>query len=93
MIVVSNATPLIALSKIDWLNLLPDLFGIIHIPQAVYDEVVIEAPERPGAAKVREAEWIRVQRPTDESRISYLRADLDPGEAEVLILAEELGAD
>jgi predicted nucleic acid-binding protein len=34
MIVVSNATPLIALAKIGQLNLLQELFGAITIPQA-----------------------------------------------------------
>jgi predicted nucleic acid-binding protein len=93
LIVVSNATPLIALAKLDRLALLQDLFGTIHIPQAVHDEVVVEAPERPGAARIREAEWIHVHKPANRAKINYLRADLDPGEAEVLILAEELKAD
>lgn len=93
MIVVSNATPLIAFSKLDRLAVLRDLFGTVHIPQAVYEEVVVEAPERPGAAQIRQAEWILVSKPTGVAKVNYLRTDLDRGEAEVLILAEELEAD
>lgn len=85
--------PLIASSKVDRLDLLRDLFGSIHIPQGVYDEVVVEAPERPGAVEIRQAEWIHIHKAANRAKINYLRADLDPGEAEVLILAEELKAD
>lgn len=93
MIVVSNATPLIALAKIDRLDLLQELFGTILIPQAAYDEVVTHAPSRPGAAEVRQADWIHTQAPADQTKVNYLRADLDTGEAEALVLAEELDAD
>ena len=93
MIVVSNATPLIGLAKIGQLALLRELLGTILIPQAVYEEVVTRAPDRPGAIEVRQATWIRVRIPADQAKVNYLRADLDPGEAEALILAEELNAD
>lgn len=93
MIVVSNATPLIALAKLERLALLQELFGTVQIPEAVHEEVVARAPNRPGAAEVGQAAWITVGAPEDRSHVNYLRADLDPGEAEVLILAEELDAD
>ncbi|MBC8503343.1 MAG: DUF3368 domain-containing protein [Chloroflexi bacterium] len=34
-----------------------------------------------------------VQTPTDQIKVSYIRSDLDMGEAEALVLAEELAAD
>jgi uncharacterized protein len=92
MIVVSNATPLIALSKIGHLALLPQWFGTILLPQAVYDEVVTKGQGRPGAAQIHQADWIRVRSITDRIAVDYLRAELDPGEAEVLILAQEVSA-
>jgi predicted nucleic acid-binding protein len=92
MIVVSNATPLIALARISRLALLRDLFGVILIPQAVYDEVATGAPTRPGAENVRQAEWIQARTLADHAEVDYLRADLDLGEAEVLVLAEESAA-
>jgi predicted nucleic acid-binding protein len=93
MVVVSDATPLIALAKINHLALLADLFGSVVVPQSVYDEVVTNAPNRPGAAEVAKADWIHVQSPDDQTKVAYLRIDLDPGEAEALVLAEELSAD
>jgi uncharacterized protein len=92
VIVVSNATPLIALSKITHLALLQELFGTVLIPEAVYDEVVTRASGRPGSAEVQQADWIQKKAVTDRTKIDYLRADLDPGEAEALVLAEELDA-
>ncbi|MCX7839989.1 MAG: DUF3368 domain-containing protein [Anaerolineae bacterium] len=93
MIVVSNATPLIALAKINHLTLLQELFGSILIPQAVYNEVVTYAPERPGAIEVQQASWIHSRTVMDRIKVDYLRADLDSGEAEVLVLAGEVSAD
>lgn len=58
MIVVSDATPLIALAKIGQLRLLQELFGGILIPRMVYDEVVTNSSGRPGADEIRLAEWI-----------------------------------
>lgn len=40
MKIVSNSTPLIALSRINELDLLRIIFGTIIVPGAVYDEVV-----------------------------------------------------
>lgn len=93
MIVVADATPLIALAKIEKLSLLRRLFGTLHIPPAVYTEVVTQAPQRPGAYEVRGATWIKMTPIQDTSTLRYLRAELDPGEAEALILAEEMSAD
>lgn len=92
MIVVSNSTPLIALAKIDCFDLLRELFGAIVVPTAVYDEVVTHAQDRPGAAQIRQAGWIQTQVPADQTKVDYLRADLDHGEAEVLVLAEQVSA-
>ena len=92
MIVVADATPLIGLARIDYLNLLSKLFNHIIIPQAVYAEVVTNAPQRPGADAIKQATWIQVKSVADQNKVAYLRADLDPGEAEALVLAEELSA-
>lgn len=93
MIVVSDATPLIALAKIRQIALLHTLFGKVYVPQAVYDEVVTRAPRHPGADEVRQATWIEVRAPQDRSKVNYLQVDLDLGEAEALVLADELAAD
>lgn len=42
MIVVSDTTPLISLSKINRLDLLEKLFGEVLIPQAVFNELTVD---------------------------------------------------
>ena len=42
MIVISNSAPLIALSSVDQLDILFQLFEIVYIPEAVYQETVTD---------------------------------------------------
>jgi len=42
MIVISNSSPIIALSRCQQLHLFKELFGQIFIPHAVYEETVLE---------------------------------------------------
>lgn len=91
-VVVSDTTPLIALAKIELLEMLPELFGEILVPKAVYDEVVGAGKKRSGVKAVAEADWIIVQEVEDKSRVDYLLTQLDLGEAEAIILAQEVQA-
>jgi predicted nucleic acid-binding protein len=93
VIVVADATPLIALAKISHFTLLQQLFTSIIISQAVYEEVVVNARQRPGASEIRAATWVHIQAPKDAAKVRYLQVELDPGEAETLVLAEEWKAD
>ena len=54
MIAVVNATPLIALSLLEGLDLLRELFGQVVVPPLVYHEVAVQGRGRPGAAVVRD---------------------------------------
>lgn len=91
-VVVSDATPLIALAKIELLLHLPHLFGEIVVPPAVYNEVVPVGVERSGAKVIAEAKWIVIREVVDQSRVDYLLTQLDIGEAEAIILAQEVQA-
>ena len=93
MRVVSNSTPLIALSRIGKLDILHILFGSIIIPEAVFHEVVTEGASRPGANEVQNATWIDVQRVENAVAVAVLASDLDRGESEAIVLAKEVGAD
>jgi predicted nucleic acid-binding protein len=94
MTVVSNTTPLIGLASIQKFELLKQLFGEIHIPQAVYSEAVVKGHEEGGAKnEVSEASWIKVVSVKDKLAVKVLLDELDDGEAETIILAEELAAD
>ncbi|MFP4033431.1 MAG: hypothetical protein ACLFTV_17895, partial [Desulfococcaceae bacterium] len=58
MIIVSNASPLTNLAIIGEFELLKFLFGEIHIPEAVWDELHAEDKNWPGSLEVASAEWI-----------------------------------
>ncbi len=81
MIVVSNASPLIALERIQCQELLCNLFGRIFIPPAVRREVFGTKPL---------PNWIAEKQPTLPFHPSK---DLGKGETEAIALALELKAD
>jgi len=92
MRVVSNASPLINLVWIGKLDLLHNLYGEIIIPEAVWNEVVIEGAGQPGADEVRSADWIKTAPASNKRLVHALRQDLDAGEAEAIVLALEIEA-
>jgi len=85
-----------ALGKLNRLDLLAGLFGQVQIPRAVYDEVVTQGLIRgaPDALTVR-LFWQRQQWPIVDVPEALLSAYappvvLDPGETELLALAQSL---
>jgi predicted nucleic acid-binding protein len=44
VIIYSNTTPFIALSSIDQLDMLPKIFGKVHVAKAVIDELFLPQP-------------------------------------------------
>lgn len=93
MIVVVDSGPLIALSKVNLLFILRELFKEVYIPLGVRTEVVDKGRGRPGADEVREAEWIKIKEVKDVLACEALKHELGRGEAEAIILAKELNAD
>lgn len=91
MIVVSDATPLIALAAVHRLDVLPALYGEVVVPDAVYEEVVVRGAGEPGADEVRAASWIR--RETVPPPSPELLEEIDRGEAEAITLALSRRAD
>lgn len=89
--VVSNTTPLIALSVIGHLDVLRALYTEILIPPAVHAEIMAGRFKQAGAIELNHAPWIRVVSLKDTRRASLL-VDLDRGEAEAIALALELDA-
>src|SRR5207247_8129485 len=64
--VVSNTSPLIALSILDWLHLPRHFFYPIIIPQAMVSEAIPQGIARPGAREIDlaiKAGWIQVASP------------------------------
>jgi len=91
--VVVNATPLIALSLINQLDLLPQIFDEILVATAVYKEVVLQGAGRPGSDALGDASWIQVRNPESKPSIEPLLLGLDPGELQTLLLAREIQPD
>lgn len=90
-LVISNATPIIALALIGQLDLLQKLYGQVIIPPAVEVEI-LAGGQRAGATELPKAAYI-LTTPLLDPRRADLLSDLDRGEAEVLALAQERQAD
>lgn len=94
--VVADSSCLIGLVHIDLFEHLKEMFVDIYIPSAVYDEVVVKGKGKIGADKVEEAVkagWLTPASVQDELAVKALLTTLNRGEAEVIILATELGLD
>lgn len=91
MIVVSDASPIIALAAIGRLPLLQSPYQKIVIPEAVFTEVVRGGPRRPGAQAPLQADWITVRAVRDFTPVRDL--NLGAGEKAALALVLELNAD
>lgn len=90
MAVVSNSGPLIALERIERLDILALVYGEVVVPPAVYSEVLRD--DRPGATALEYAKWLQVGEVGDHSTVDRLRFWLDAGESAAIVLAQQLGA-
>src|SRR2546422_10669325 len=71
------------------LELLPSLYRQVLIPAAVYEELVASKDDLPPAIDLASAPWLIVAAAEDQNRVRELRKNLDPGEAEAIVLAIE----
>jgi uncharacterized protein len=85
VLVISDSSPLIALTQIGRLDLLRQLHSSISVPPAVAKEV------GPTVAKL--PDWVRVQNLTHGLRPGTVSASIGPGEREVISLGIELGSE
>ena len=82
---ISNATPLICLSKINQLEILKKLFTFITVPESVKNEILVE--DKPGyfiISKALEEGWIKVINPKEDVNLG-----LGKGENSAINLARE----
>ena len=77
-LLVTDTTCLIALDRIDRLGILPLLYDPVVAPPAVLREF----GQRPT--------WLHEERPDDDAGVVALRARLDAGEVEAIVLAQRL---
>lgn len=89
MRLIVDAGPLIALSKIGHLNLLPKLFDKIIVPAEVVREVAPPGETRPGAEIAQQAWALQRSADPDARRALQVQHRLHDGEAEAILLAKE----
>jgi uncharacterized protein len=85
MIIVSDTSPISALLRIGEADLLHTLFGEVIIPNAVGTELLRKHTALPT--------WLRVEQIKDQAMAQSFKILVDPGEAEAIQLAKEIGAD
>lgn len=90
MIIVSDTTPIISLSKIERLDLLQKLFEIIMIPRAVYNELTSNKQFQEEAKAINDAEYIKVVEVENLKAVELLQraTGLDLGESEAIIYTD-----
>ena len=91
-IVVSDTSPIRALSHLGCLSLLHSLFGEVLIPPAVVAELERPRSKLPSLV-VQGLAFVRVQAPQDRRLVGEFLGSLELGEAEALALAIEVRAD
>ena len=93
MIVVADTSPINYLVSIDEIGVLPALYGRVIIPQAVRDELSRDrAPEAVRRWIASPPAWLEIRRPSLEPDAELIAAELDAGEFDAILLAQELGA-
>ena len=92
MIIVSNTSPLCYLALIGYAEILPKLYGSVHITQTVLEE--LRHPDAPPVVHdwaTNPPGWLEIHSDPAETDATF--AALDPGERTALLLAEQLRAD
>lgn len=88
--IITNATPLIAFSRIGQLSLLRKTVAEpLIVPAAVAREISDYERDRPGSIDLSQERWIEAQSVADEQQVRLLLPTLDRGEAEVIALGLE----
>jgi predicted nucleic acid-binding protein len=92
MILVSNTSPLCYLVLIGYAEILPKLYGNVHVTQAVLEE--LRHPDAPPVVRhwaTSPPGWLKIH--SDPEAPDPTLAALDPGERTALLLAAQLRSD
>ena len=93
VIAVADASFLIGLCMIDHFHLLEHMVEKLHLASAVWDEVVLRGAGRSGAREVHDAAIVQKQEVRNVEAVLPLKVFLGPGEAESIVLAQEVPCD
>lgn len=91
MKVVVSSSPLISLSLIGQLELLPKLYDEIIVPKSVYNEVVVKGKGKAGSEELGSIHHFTVLETENKVLKDSIMLELDEGEAEVITIAKEKG--
>jgi len=86
-VAVTDSGPLICLSRIGQIELLPQLFSKILVPPEVWREVTVKELSYPGVYEISQVTWFTIQSP-DTQLVRPLSILVDAGEAEAIALAQ-----
>jgi predicted nucleic acid-binding protein len=91
-IIVADASPLIGLAKLNQLELLSTLFSVLHVPEAVYFEVVSDQ-SRTDARLLQPFldTYAQLHADIESTFTKEISPILDAGEIQALALAQDLG--
>jgi len=90
--IVSNTGPIIALSTIEKLEILQQIFHEVVVPEKVHQEISAGGRDLAGLKSYQKASWIKVEAPKTPLD-PLLETILDKGEASVIHLCRERHAD
>lgn len=93
---VADASALVALARLDLLDLLSDLFDEVLVPEGVRDEAILGRADAPDARTIEHAlsaGRLRLRPAAAESTGEAWQRSLGRGEAEVIQLARDSHAD
>ncbi|PIY10316.1 MAG: hypothetical protein COZ18_06195 [Flexibacter sp. CG_4_10_14_3_um_filter_32_15] len=91
-LIISNTTPIITFLGIGKLDLFKEMYESIVVPYEVYLEIEA-AKDKPFYTDLKKIDWIKIEKVKNKELVEHLATFLDKGEAEAIILAEELQAD
>ena len=90
-LIVANTGPIIAFAIIDKLDILRAIFDKVIVPEDVHNELLRGGSECSGVISYQQASWIEVKKPSHLTD-PLLQNVLDRGEASVIQVAQEVGA-
>lgn len=91
MIIVSDTSPISNLLKINQIFLLKEIYQSVVIPEAVFQE--LKTSRDFDITQILTPNWAEVRQISNNTLYQSLLEELDPGEAEAIVLASELNAD
>lgn len=90
MLIIADTSALVALATCDALEVLAQVFDEIRVPEAVYNEVVVEG--KPLASELKVFLSTRVT-PVELAKVIVNAGGLGVGELEAMVLYKSLAAD